>query len=241
MWNIQILKINPQMTKKVTLWSELARRQVYRISKCGVLRVICLFSNSNSRRFVAFHRQSGVGIDNDASVAARGRPRRASLPLLHRVDADSLHNVSAFELYVFRWLYFAVFKLILNLKNTFRWFLPFVGHMGIATSRGIIRDFAGSYYVSVSGGFTRFPTPLPTKLLYFAIKVEILGGWNGIWMADSNLATGGANGLSLFAWKCVIFDRFTHLIDCCRAPGTSISLVNVNVLFTGEWRRRDIR
>lgn len=28
------------------------------------------------------------------------------------------------------------------------WFLPFIGHMGIATSQGIIRDFAGSYYVS---------------------------------------------------------------------------------------------
>ncbi|CAI5442657.1 unnamed protein product [Caenorhabditis angaria] len=28
------------------------------------------------------------------------------------------------------------------------WFFPFIGHMGIATSRGVIRDFAGSYYVS---------------------------------------------------------------------------------------------
>ncbi|CAD5215077.1 unnamed protein product [Bursaphelenchus xylophilus] len=28
------------------------------------------------------------------------------------------------------------------------WFFPFIGHMGIADSRGIIRDFAGSYYVS---------------------------------------------------------------------------------------------
>ncbi|KAI6242978.1 hypothetical protein M3Y99_00208500 [Aphelenchoides fujianensis] len=28
------------------------------------------------------------------------------------------------------------------------WLLPFVGHMGICTSRGVIRDFAGSYYVS---------------------------------------------------------------------------------------------
>ena len=29
-----------------------------------------------------------------------------------------------------------------------RWFLPFIGHMGIATSSGVIRDFAGPYYVS---------------------------------------------------------------------------------------------
>jgi hypothetical protein len=29
------------------------------------------------------------------------------------------------------------------------WLLPFVGHMGIARTDGIIRDFAGPYYVSV--------------------------------------------------------------------------------------------
>ncbi|XP_034949768.1 transmembrane protein 222 [Chelonus insularis] len=28
------------------------------------------------------------------------------------------------------------------------WFFPFIGHMGIATSLGIIRDFAGPYHVS---------------------------------------------------------------------------------------------
>lgn len=30
----------------------------------------------------------------------------------------------------------------------FRWIFPFIGHMGIATSAGVIRDFAGSYFVS---------------------------------------------------------------------------------------------
>ncbi|XP_019852470.1 PREDICTED: transmembrane protein 222-like [Amphimedon queenslandica] len=29
-----------------------------------------------------------------------------------------------------------------------RWFFPFIGHMGICTSAGVIRDFAGPYYVS---------------------------------------------------------------------------------------------
>jgi hypothetical protein len=29
-----------------------------------------------------------------------------------------------------------------------RFFLPFIGHMGIATSMGVIRDFAGPYLVS---------------------------------------------------------------------------------------------
>ncbi|XP_074654958.1 transmembrane protein 222-like [Tubulanus polymorphus] len=28
------------------------------------------------------------------------------------------------------------------------WLFPFIGHMGIATSSGVIRDFAGPYYVS---------------------------------------------------------------------------------------------
>lgn len=31
----------------------------------------------------------------------------------------------------------------------FRWFLPFIGHVGIADSKGKIHDFAGSYYISV--------------------------------------------------------------------------------------------
>ena len=30
-----------------------------------------------------------------------------------------------------------------------RWFIPIIGHMGICTSSGVIRDFAGPYYVSV--------------------------------------------------------------------------------------------
>merc|ERR1712038_1525414 len=28
------------------------------------------------------------------------------------------------------------------------WFIPFIGHMGIAYSNGVIRDFAGPYHVS---------------------------------------------------------------------------------------------
>lgn len=32
----------------------------------------------------------------------------------------------------------------------YRWFFPIIGHMGICTSTGVIRDFAGPYFVSVS-------------------------------------------------------------------------------------------
>lgn len=30
------------------------------------------------------------------------------------------------------------------------WLFPFIGHMGIARTDGVIRDFAGPYYVSVN-------------------------------------------------------------------------------------------
>uniref|UniRef100_A0A8K9Y860 Transmembrane protein 222b n=1 Tax=Oncorhynchus mykiss TaxID=8022 RepID=A0A8K9Y860_ONCMY len=33
------------------------------------------------------------------------------------------------------------------------WLLPFIGHMGICTSSGIIRDFAGPYFVSLANRF----------------------------------------------------------------------------------------
>jgi len=36
----------------------------------------------------------------------------------------------------------------LNFAWFLRYILPFIGHMGIATSTGIIRDFSGHYYVS---------------------------------------------------------------------------------------------
>ena len=39
---------------------------------------------------------------------------------------------------------------ILHVSLHPRWFVPFIGHMGICTSAGIIRDFAGPYVVSVS-------------------------------------------------------------------------------------------
>ena len=44
---------------------------------------------------------------------------------------------------------------ILAMTNTLyvnlvcRWLFPFIGHMGIAMSSGVIRDFAGPFYVSV--------------------------------------------------------------------------------------------
>jgi len=54
------------------------------------------------------------------------------------------------------------------------WFFPVIGHMGIATSSGVIRDFAGPYFVSEDNmAFGR-----PTKY----------------WKLDPNFARGGAPG-----------------------------------------------
>ncbi|XP_049440252.1 transmembrane protein 222-like [Epinephelus fuscoguttatus] len=53
------------------------------------------------------------------------------------------------------------------------WVLPFIGHMGICTSSGVIRDFAGSYFVSEDNmGFGR-----PTK--YWKLDVDKVCG-NGV-------------------------------------------------------------
>lgn len=54
------------------------------------------------------------------------------------------------------------------------WFFPIIGHMGIATSTGIIRDFAGPYHVSTDNmAFGK-----PTKF----------------WQLDPTYAIGGAEG-----------------------------------------------
>ena len=55
------------------------------------------------------------------------------------------------------------------------WFIPVIGHVGIATSTGIIRDFAGSYYVSEDemafGEPTRYWPLVPHK-----VTLKLTGG-----------------------------------------------------------------
>ena len=50
------------------------------------------------------------------------------------------------------------------------WLFPFIGHMGIATSEGVIRDFAGPYYVSED----HMAFGVPTK--YWPLDPELGGG-----------------------------------------------------------------
>lgn len=54
------------------------------------------------------------------------------------------------------------------------WLFPFIGHMGIGTSKGVIRDFAGPYFVSEDD----FAFGRPTKY----------------WKLDPNKASGGLRG-----------------------------------------------
>ena len=54
------------------------------------------------------------------------------------------------------------------------WLFPFIGHMGIATTEGVIRDFAGPYYVSEDN----MAFGVPTKY----------------WPLDPGHAEGGASG-----------------------------------------------
>ncbi|KAH8282456.1 hypothetical protein KR054_007799 [Drosophila jambulina] len=55
------------------------------------------------------------------------------------------------------------------------WLLPMIGHMGICTSAGVIRDFAGAYYVSEDNmGFGR-----PTR--YLRLHPKFVEGGSYAW------------------------------------------------------------
>lgn len=51
-----------------------------------------------------------------------------------------------------------------------RWVLPFVGHMGIASSQGIMYDFAGPYSIGVDG----LAFGNPTRYMQFDPR-EVMG------------------------------------------------------------------
>ena len=50
--------------------------------------------------------------------------------------------------------------------------MPFIGHMGICTSAGVIRDFAGPYFVSVSILHAMFPI------------TQVIAGWQCMLLAS---------------------------------------------------------
>uniref|UniRef100_A0A0K0DCK9 Transmembrane protein 222 n=1 Tax=Angiostrongylus cantonensis TaxID=6313 RepID=A0A0K0DCK9_ANGCA len=50
------------------------------------------------------------------------------------------------------------------------WIFPLIGHMGIATSKGIIRDFAASYYVAEDEMGFDWPT------MYWRLSIDSVEG-----------------------------------------------------------------
>uniref|UniRef100_A0A673JQV3 Transmembrane protein 222-like n=1 Tax=Sinocyclocheilus rhinocerous TaxID=307959 RepID=A0A673JQV3_9TELE len=55
------------------------------------------------------------------------------------------------------------------------WLFPFIGHMGICTSTGVIRDFAGPYFVSEDNMAFGRPTNKNMQLLLLAsIQINCL-------------------------------------------------------------------
>jgi len=63
------------------------------------------------------------------------------------------------------------------------WLFPFVGHMGICTSVGVIRDFAGSYYVSEDDLGFGWPTR------YLPMSLECVAGGSLAWDKAVNEAS----------------------------------------------------
>ncbi|XP_002155981.3 uncharacterized protein LOC100206117 isoform X1 [Hydra vulgaris] len=61
------------------------------------------------------------------------------------------------------------------------WFFPFIGHMGIAYSSGVIRDFSASYYVSED----EFGFGNPTKYLQFNPSKVTKDNWDDAVMSAS--------------------------------------------------------
>ncbi|KAL1428529.1 hypothetical protein MTO96_002897 [Rhipicephalus appendiculatus] len=71
------------------------------------------------------------------------------------------------------------------------WLCPLIGHMGICMSSGVIRDFAGPYYVS-----TAWPLAgLQSKLLHAEVSgVRLKHVWCRYWMLDPSKARDGVQG-----------------------------------------------
>ncbi|XP_045479846.1 transmembrane protein 222 [Harmonia axyridis] len=73
------------------------------------------------------------------------------------------------------------------------WFFPFIGHMGIALSSGVIRDFAGPYFVSEDNmAFGK-----PTK--YWQLKPALarggISGWDNAVTEASEIYKGRMHNL----------------------------------------------
>ncbi|KAF7493321.1 Transmembrane protein [Sarcoptes scabiei] len=65
------------------------------------------------------------------------------------------------------------------------WLLPLIGHMGICTSQGVIRDFAGPYFVSED--HMAFGAPTKYWRLDPTLSQNEIQGWNEAVSKASNI------------------------------------------------------
>lgn len=69
------------------------------------------------------------------------------------------------------------------LHLNFSWLFPIIGHMGITTSTGIIRDFSGSFYVAEDD----MAFGNPTK--YWQLDINTVSGGSKAWDKAVNEAS----------------------------------------------------
>ncbi|RMX67933.1 hypothetical protein DD238_000555 [Peronospora effusa] len=73
------------------------------------------------------------------------------------------------------------------------WFLPFIGHLGLADSKGVIFDFAGPYTI----GRDAFAFGAPTRYLQCKVEPEAVAKW------DEAVAVG-----------CKMYEKRMHNLCC---------------------------
>ncbi|XP_075165895.1 transmembrane protein 222 [Haematobia irritans] len=105
------------------------------------------------------------------------------------------------------------------------WLFPFIGHMGIAMSNGVIRDFAGPYFVSEDNmGFGR-----PTR--YLRLNPKYVDGGSFMWDEAVSKASVlyGTRMHNLFCDNC--HSHVATALNCMRYKDT----INWNMVKLAIW------
>ncbi|XP_025418202.1 transmembrane protein 222 [Sipha flava] len=92
------------------------------------------------------------------------------------------------------------------------WLFPLIGHMGITTSTGVIRDFSGSFYVAEDDMAFGYPTK------YWQLDVKHITGGSKAWDKAVNEAS------------IEYFNRMHNLLcdNCHSHVGMALALMNYN-------------
>jgi len=104
------------------------------------------------------------------------------------------------------------------------WLIPFIGHLGIVTSEGIIHDFAGPYFVNKNkhetgfGSVTKFYCVSPSQVKHFGVQTNAIDAWDDAIEKSSekycdmmhNLITNSCHSHVAMALNRVEFNGFKH-------------------------------